>query len=363
MKASAALSGFARCTGYEFGAMITEFDQQNFGTLDVFEKCAHSYKQEPLHGGYHALGCMKLLKDAIDSPFGGKTNKSDKKNGDVLSGAISSLARLLYYEGEQFCECAKTASTDCPLCPSFQSFKTLLYESLDACAALDEIDCDAWMEFYEPCQENLKRNFGTMDFTNQNQCRYVTNGCGGAGTFPSFRKLDCGQEIDGSAWNFYNIFSLHCSGPGQEMPIIASPIFSYESPIQSPAAASPLTPRPTKVYVSRDDDYYSSAQDQQTYTEKNSSSSFAMWMIVISFTVLGGAGYYIYKKRQESFTFVRYRRAPRHQHFHGVDNGMMYSGLDITLTTNTGSSNTSTFEPPTLPSVSASEQQQYQQQP
>ena len=63
------------------------------------------------------------------------------------------------------------SSADCPMCPSFMRFKTLLYESLDACKALDEIDCDAWSEFYPKCKTNLETQFQQVDFRNKAQCK------------------------------------------------------------------------------------------------------------------------------------------------------------------------------------------------
>ena len=154
---------FSECTNFlQVNTMVTDYDQDNFGTLDVFEKCVHTYKREPLHGGHSALGCMKILADAIDNPA------SAKKYAPL--DAISSLAYLLYYEGDKFCACAKVASDDCPLCGSFLSFKTLLQKSLDACTALDEIDCDAWSEFYPQCKLNVEQRFGSVKFSNPAQC-------------------------------------------------------------------------------------------------------------------------------------------------------------------------------------------------
>lgn len=64
----------------------------------------------------------------------------------------------------------KRASADCPLCSSFIHVKTLLFESLDACKSLDEIDCDAWTEFQTPCKNNIVKEFGSVDFSSDDQC-------------------------------------------------------------------------------------------------------------------------------------------------------------------------------------------------
>jgi hypothetical protein len=47
-------------------AMVTDFDNDNFGSLDLFEECAHIYGDTPLHGGKSALDCMKILYNLID---------------------------------------------------------------------------------------------------------------------------------------------------------------------------------------------------------------------------------------------------------------------------------------------------------
>jgi hypothetical protein len=99
------------------------------------------------------------------------TNPTVKDNSDAPKEAISALAKDLYQNAEVFCSCAKNASEQCPLCPSFKSFKTLLFESLDACQALDEIDCDAWSEFWKPCKDNLESEFSKSDFKSKEQCK------------------------------------------------------------------------------------------------------------------------------------------------------------------------------------------------
>ena len=165
-----AVVDFSSCADFEqLSSMTTDFDQNNFGMLDVFETCAHSYKHDPLHGGYHALGCMKILADAIDNPSSG--------NKDSPLDAIATLAFLLYHESDNFCDCAKVASDDCPPCHSFLNFKTLLYESLDACTALDEITCAAWEEFVPPCRKKLLQRFEVIDFGQPAQCEYCPSSC------------------------------------------------------------------------------------------------------------------------------------------------------------------------------------------
>jgi hypothetical protein len=139
-----AVVDYSNCANLdEIGVMITDFDQSNFGQLDQFEMCAHSFHDEENHG------CMQILYNAM-------TNPTVKENSDAPLEAISALATDLYQNAESICDCTKQASNDCPLCPSFMSFKTLLYESLDACESLDQIDCDACSEFWKPCKDNME---------------------------------------------------------------------------------------------------------------------------------------------------------------------------------------------------------------
>merc|ERR1712048_83082 len=90
--------------------------------------------------------------------------------------------------------------------------KTLLYESVNACQALDEIDCDAWKEFSVPCKKNLIEAFEVVDFGDHEQCTFVSKSCGGAGPFPAFRRLDCGDELEAETWQFYKDYKKSCLG-------------------------------------------------------------------------------------------------------------------------------------------------------
>lgn len=162
---------FSKCTNFDqVGMMVTEFDENNFGALDTFEACAHSFQNEPGHGGKTAMFCMKILSDAVVDPT---ADTDDDGLDGAPTEAIAELAKMLYHNAEEFCECASSASAACPLCPSFMRFKTLLYESLDACKALDEIDCDAWNEFYPKCKTNLETNFQKVDFRQPAQCKFL----------------------------------------------------------------------------------------------------------------------------------------------------------------------------------------------
>lgn len=67
LKGTNALVQFSTCTDVDLlMAMVTDFDNDNFGSLDLFEECAHIYGETPLHGGKSALDCMKILYNLID---------------------------------------------------------------------------------------------------------------------------------------------------------------------------------------------------------------------------------------------------------------------------------------------------------
>eukprot|EP00978_Attheya_sp_CCMP212_P001626 scaffold3326_cov52-Attheya_sp.AAC.2 len=317
----------------EMAMMVTHFDEDNFGALDLFESCAHTFKNEPLHGGKTALECMRILTNAMQHPNDGKPN-----NPDTPTGAIAALANGLYRHGEELCDCAQKSFEVCPNCKSFTNFRTLLHETLDACQALDEIDCDAWNDFSTPCRNNMMQMFSKIDFTNSNQCNYIHDSCGGVGPFPAFRKLDCEKEIEKEAWDFYLDYDKSCLGGddsgGHYVPTPKPPAPTPPQPSPDVAPSSPSTDKKTsgdskKPYVPPDDsDHHSSSKPKSKGKNKH---HFLKFLFVVA---VGGAAYWYHKRRSDSFEYVRYRRT------RGADD--MYSSLSM-------EASASSFEPPTLP--------------
>lgn len=356
LQGGAAVMEFSNCTNFDQVAMmVTDFDQNNFGDLDSFESCAHSYASDSGHGGHTALGCLKILVNAMSAPA---------TDLNVPTEAIRALASLLYHGAEDFCDCAKDASDLCPFCSSFVKFKTLLYESLDACQSLDEIDCDAWNEFYPICSKNVEMKFGNSDFRSQDQCDYLREGCGGAGPFPTFRRLDCDKELPKESWDFYTKFAMACvtdfnpnDGRKTEVPAPVAPIKTSSPTVTAGVrttypAPKPYTPpsgggsRPApKPYVPPEDRGNTPPADSKSsessttpsVTKKKKSGWF--WKLLM-FCMIGGVVYYWYKRRADGFNFVRYRRMRNNFMGMGDDNDM-YSGLALESSTN--------FEPPSLP--------------
>ena len=335
---SNAVIQFSKCTDFdEVGIMIKEFDNENFGQLDAFEACAHSFAENEDHGGHTALGCMQILSNAMNTPV------SEKGRDDAPKEAIMELARKLYHEAEAFCDCAKDSSEACPQCPSFHNFKTLLFESLDACKALDEIDCDAWSEFYYPCQKNLVKQFKKINLDKKsrknNQCNYIKDNCGGAGTFPAFRRLDCAGEIEKEAWDFHNEYVDKCLNgddgipPGGPTPA-PTPRPSRSNDDNTPSNGDKPTPKPYKP--SDDDDAVSPSNSKESSSGKKKRKSH-FWRNVFLLGLIGGGGYYYYKQRMDSFNFYRYRRTRNFDY--DADQSAMYSALN----------SSTTFQPPSLP--------------
>ena len=77
LKGTTALVQFSTCTEVDLlMAMVTDFDNDNFGSLDLFEECAHTFGETPLHGGKSALDCMKILHNLIED----QTDDSNRDN-------------------------------------------------------------------------------------------------------------------------------------------------------------------------------------------------------------------------------------------------------------------------------------------
>jgi hypothetical protein len=154
LSGSSVILEFSQCTASSFDEIsmnVIQFDQNNFGDLDTFEACAHGYLAIDNHDGRTALQCLAILANAMN----GAAAQIIQVYDSVLMDSISALAKLLYENGQFFCDCAERANKDCPLCPSFHNFKTLVHESVDACKALNEIDCAAWSKFFEPCRKQM----------------------------------------------------------------------------------------------------------------------------------------------------------------------------------------------------------------
>eukprot|EP00555_Chaetoceros_dichaeta_P014070 CAMPEP_0198275572 /NCGR_PEP_ID=MMETSP1447-20131203/64846_1 /TAXON_ID=420782 /ORGANISM="Chaetoceros dichaeta, Strain CCMP1751" /LENGTH=847 /DNA_ID=CAMNT_0043970455 /DNA_START=137 /DNA_END=2680 /DNA_ORIENTATION=- len=321
--------------GFE-AAVSTDFDNDHFGRLDAFESCATAYTTEAFHGGKTALDCMRILQLAVKSPTEDVTDPAD---------AISNMANHLYNDGKKFCDCSATASEECPVCLDFKNFKTLMYESLDACRALDDIDCAAWAEFSTPCQTNMLTQFGNAAFSTQTQCDYVHDGCGKAGPFPSFRNIDCENEIeDTEAWDFYQLFASNClkdqnnntPAPADKSPVPVSP--PSKTNLVPTSQYSGRTSQPTRQYIpdgSTADSNSNSSDDEKKKSSGGGGFKKFLWFI---FFCIAGGGCYWYYKRTREFDYVRFRRARNY----GGDSTGMYEGSSM-------ENSASSFEPPSLP--------------
>ena len=185
---------------------------------------------------------------------------------------------------------------------------------------------------------------------------FVKGSCGDAGPFPAFRRLDCGREISKTAWDFYNIYARSCLQGDDGIPPGPAPTpenSGQPTPSSTPAPTPGVTATPkdnNKPYMPDDDDENhdknpkpyvpsddESKPDYNPGGKKTGTSHF--WRNIVIIGVVGYGIYWYYKRNNDSFSFIRYRRAPRN---FGSESEMMYNGL----TMDTGSTS---FEPPSLP--------------
>ncbi|KAL7537471.1 hypothetical protein ACHAXR_007843 [Thalassiosira sp. AJA248-18] len=366
LKGTSSLVKFSQCADIDqMMAMVTDFDNDNFGMLDLFESCAQSYAKEPLHGGKTALDCMKILHNLIiddedETSSGIAKNAKGEPLSENISKAISTLAHHLYHDAEEFCDCSATVNKETPMCSSFINFKTLMYEAVDACKSLDAIDCAAWEEFYTPCKKNLIQMYDTVNFDVKDQCDYVENMCGGAGPFPAFRRLDCGGEIAKPAWDFHTMYERGClksssSSGSVPTPAITPPIPStptapsYKSPSSS-STAEKKQYKPYSANGASDEKkpYYSKSDPEPdssetaSKTEKKKHHFFRNTFILV---VLASVGYVVHKRRRENFDYLRFRQLREARNYAGGLN----AGGGAGEYTGVSMSDSCSFEPPTLP--------------
>ncbi len=358
MKGTYSLVKFSSCAVVdEMMVMVTNFDNDNFGMMDLFEDCAHTYDEQPLHGGKSALDCMKILHNLIVDDNGDeKDASSTAKNakGETLpeniGKAISSLASNLYRNAETFCECAANANKETPVCNSFVNFKTLLFEAVDACKSLDAIDCAAWEEFYTPCKKNLVQMYSSVDFDNKQQCNYVESQCGGAGPFPAFRRFDCGGEISKSALDFHTLYERGClksSSSSSEKPpssAVAPPTPSTPSD-KSPSGKNQFKPYSANGESDAKKPYYSptygDSEPASPSTHYENKSHHLVRNFFILF-IIAGIAYIVLKRRRENFNYARFRQMREARNYTGgLNSGGDYVGVSMM--------DSCSFEPPSLP--------------
>jgi len=177
-------------------SLLTDWDENNFGGIDSFEACAHEYNSDPKKSNRTALECTQILVDIMASP--------------TEMDVVESITAKLYTDAPALCDCTYDAYDKAPLCKDFARLRTILHETLDACNALDQIDCPAWEEFSIPCKKKMEAKFNKIDFKDKKQCEFIEAGCGGVGPFPVFRRQDCGKEISKLTWDFHTEYGTNC---------------------------------------------------------------------------------------------------------------------------------------------------------
>jgi len=357
LKGSEAVLHYSQCSDIDkVTALVSNWNEDNFGPLDAFEDCAHSYANDVAHGGKSPLDCMRILE-----------NTANSNNEGADGAAIWEMANSLYKESESFCNCAAESNRICPNCDSFIHFKTLLHETLDACLALDQIDCAAWSQFYETCKDNVVNKFKKVDFTKKEQCTFVRDEeCGGSGPFPAFRRLDCGTEIPKPAWDFYTLYSRSCdkdhavsSSSTTSTTKTTKPKNTSSTSSSSSTTATTPSAHPLLEKIAKDaQEQATNTQVSDPYTGNSEGSSIAastkshkyhssdsggshhfLWFLAICST-FGGIYYYRKNYSSSEFDFARFQRYQNNRFMNrGQGDEAMYSGL----------TEGSSFEPPTLP--------------
>jgi len=352
MAGGEALMDFEECADFStLNVLVSDFNQNSFGDLDTFESCAHKYHDNDNHDGKTALECLQFLIDAKD----GKA--PDEKDNKVNTEAVKHLANSIYTDAEKFCECAKKASEDCPLCPSFKHFKTLLYEGLDACMSLDQIDCASWQEFAKPCQDNVQSKFGSIDLGNSEQCKYIKSGCGEIGPFPAFRRLDCKDEVTADEWEFHNTIHDQCSDaptPTAPVPVPTAPTPTAPAPTPYRPDSQPSPVEPYRPDIAPADPPAPYQPDSSKPAGNETGKSRHIFRKSVLATLFIGLAYLVVKFRHRlpplpNLNFRNYRRMQRN--FGSED---MYHGLALDEST--------TFQPASLPPPPDAMGAQFQQQ-
>eukprot|EP00591_Stephanopyxis_turris_P002083 CAMPEP_0195523864 /NCGR_PEP_ID=MMETSP0794_2-20130614/23321_1 /TAXON_ID=515487 /ORGANISM="Stephanopyxis turris, Strain CCMP 815" /LENGTH=694 /DNA_ID=CAMNT_0040653953 /DNA_START=228 /DNA_END=2312 /DNA_ORIENTATION=- len=328
-----AVMAYSKCSHMnQVAEMETKWDVNNFGTLDTFESCAHEYATDS--EGKSALHCMKVLHEIV-------TGASEDPE------YVKTLATDLYEDAQAICDCSVRANTDSPACASFQRFKTLLHETLDACNALDEIDCAAWDEFVLPCKQNMMNEFGRVAFADKAECDFIEDNCLDVGPFPSFRRLDCGKEISKIAWDFYHDYAEGCLDDGQNpQPVFPPAPVSAPTPPPFPTPENPSneqkeskssTAKPYLPPPARNSNPVKNPSTGTDSPKEQKQRNPLLWMLSIASVGGGVVAFHMYKKRQSRATsvdFVRYHRQPQND---GVE---MFNGFSA-----------GSFEPPSITST------------
>jgi hypothetical protein len=287
---------------------------------------------------------MRILNDATINPTKGLDPSKAKS---APAKAIAALATDLLQNGEGFCQCSANASDGLQACKDFIHFKTLLYESIDACKALDAIDCAAWGEFYQPCKVNMEQMYKKIDFRKKKQCQYIHDGCGNVGPFPSFRRLDCDAEVGEEAWNMYLDYESNCLRGGGPSAPVPSPKPPGPDPNGGGGSSTPMPTTGKKVYPTGDDDassyIFPSSSNKKKYIppeRRNGSKGRKFFHFLLFCAALAGAHwlYKFYKNRYGGSDYNRFRRARNY----GPDSEGMYDSLTM-------ENAQVSFQPPTLP--------------
>lgn len=180
--------------------------------------------------------------------------------------------------------------------------------------------------------------------------------CGNVGPFPAFRQLDCSNEVSEESWTFYLDYKNNCIKDSSPIPVPKPTPTSPISPVPVPKPSSKYVSPNTKPgvpdmypYPTTDEPGDKSLPTPKKYIppeEKGKKHHFRNFILIC---LVGGGGYWLYKRRQE-FDYSRFRMmrarnyAPTSTYYNEGNNSQeMYSSLTLE------ESIAGSFQPPTLP--------------
>ena len=192
------------------------------------------------------------------------------------------------------------------------------------------------------------------------------DGCGGVGPFPSFRRLDCNQELSEEAWGMYLDYERNClrvdPARPDPKPAPVPPPAPGPSPGSNHAGSSTPSPSAQKNYPYKNNDDDTSTDDlfpndsgSKKYVprEAKNKSHAGKFFKFVFFCLLAGGVYWYFKNRYDGdFSLslgsicnrnnINLNQFRRTRNFGGADNDGLYDSLNMDMAQ-------SSFQPPSLP--------------
>ena len=251
---------------------------------------------------------------------------------------VKKIARNLD-QAQAFCLCGTTCSASSPSCNSFHNFNAMLHESIEACNALDAVDCYYLRVNTKKCSSNLVDQFGLMDLSADGQCEYVDAGCGPGVTLPALRHWGC-LDLDSmapTAKAFAEGYMENCRAPPSPQPTAEPSRIPTSEPSPSPSVSpttsspsfspSPVPTSPTPFPTTRM--YHMTAQNM---SKSASEDKMTITIVVLAATVGVLLGSWLVYCGRKHFCKPRHHAqgylAPSEEEWFGRDPTPMMSSAD-----------------------------------